>query len=89
MWLSDGGCEMVLRLSLEKHKKELRGQIALTERQMKIIEHIRRNGGITTGESAKMFDITRQAALKELSRLVELEVIKPEGRGRGAYYAIA
>ena len=80
--------EAVLRLSLEKHKKEVRGQIALTERQMKIIEHIQRNGRITTGESVKMFNITRQAALKELSRLVELKVIKPEGRGRGAYYAI-
>lgn len=81
--------EAVLRLSLEKHKKELRGQIALTERQMKIIEHIQRNGRITTGESAKMFNISRQAALNELSMLVELEVIKPEGKGRGAYYAIA
>jgi Fic family protein len=80
--------EAVLRLSLEKHKKETRGQIALTERQMKIVEHIQRNGRITTGESAKMFDITRQAALKELSRLALLEVIKPEGKGRGAYYVI-
>ena len=80
--------EAVLRLSLEKHKKEVRGQIALTERQMKIIEHIQRNGRITTGETAKMFNITRQAALKELSRLVELKVVRPEGRGRGAYYAI-
>ena len=81
--------EAVLRLSLEKHKKELKGQIALTERQMKIIEHIQRNERITTGDVAKMFDITRQAALKEISKLVELEVIKLEGRGRGAYYAIA
>ncbi|MHC1600313.1 MAG: Fic family protein [Candidatus Methanospirareceae archaeon] len=80
--------EAVLRLSLEKHKKELKGQISLTERQMKIIEHIQRNEQITTGEVAKMFYITRQAALKEISKLVELNVIKLEGRGRGAYYAI-
>ena len=81
---SGGGRKVALRLSLEKHKKEPRGQIALTERQMKIIEHIQRNGQITTGESAKMFNISRQVALKELSRLVELEAIKPEGSGRGA-----
>ncbi len=86
---SGGGREAVLRLSLEKHKKEKRGQIAPTKRQMKIIEHIQRNEQITTGESAKMFTISRQAALKKLSRLVELEVIKPEGSGRGVYYAIA
>ena len=68
---------------------ELRGQISLTEIRMKIIEHIQRNGQITTGESAKMFNISRQAALKELSMLALLELIKPEGKGRGAYYAIA
>ena len=80
--------EKVLQLSLEKRKKEEKGQIALTERQMKIIEHLQRNGRITTGDMAKMFGVTRQAALKELSKLVELEVIKLEGKGRGAHYVL-
>jgi len=80
--------EKVLKLSLEKRKKEEKGQIALTERQMKIIEHLQRNGRITTGDMAKMFGVTRQAALKELSKLVEMEVIKPEGKGRGAHYVL-
>jgi len=68
---------------------ELSGQIALIEIRMKIIDYIQRNGQITTGESVKMFNISRHAALKELSRLALLEVVKPEGRERGAYYAIA
>ena len=80
--------ERVLQLSLEKRKKEEKGQIALTERQMKIIEHLQRNGRITTGDMAKMFGVTRQAALKELSKLVEMEVIKLEGKGRGAHYVL-
>ncbi len=80
--------ERVLKLSLEKRKKEEKGQIALTERQMKIIEHLQRNGRITTGDMAKMFGVTRQAALKELSKLVEMEVIKLEGKGRGAHYVL-
>ncbi|MCZ7395877.1 MAG: Fic family protein [Candidatus Methanoperedens sp.] len=78
--------EKVLRLSLEKHKKESRGQVALTERQMKIIEILQKNGKITAGDVAKMFKITRQASLKELTKLVKLEVIKLEGKGRGANY---
>ena len=41
------------------------------------------NGRITTGDMAKMFGVTRRAALKQLSKLVELEVIKLEGKGRG------
>lgn len=80
--------EKVLRLSIEKHKKESKGQIALTERQMKIIENIQKNGKITAGEAAKMFKISRQAALKELSKLVKLEIIRLEGKGRGANYVI-
>ena len=46
------------------------------------------NGRITTGDMAKMFGVTRQVALKELSKLVELEVIKLEGKGRGAHYIL-
>nr|QNO47486.1 hypothetical protein MJFALNKJ_00019 [Methanosarcinales archaeon ANME-2c ERB4] len=44
MWLGGGGREVAPRLSLEKHKKEQRSQIAIKKRQMKIIEHIQRNG---------------------------------------------
>ena len=80
--------EKVLKLSLERQMKEEKGQIALTERQMKIIEYLQRNGRITTGDLAKMFNVTRQAALKELSKLVEMEVIKLEGKGRGAHYVL-
>ncbi len=80
--------EKVLRLSLEKHKKESRDQVALTERQMKIIEILQKNGKITAGDVAKMFKITRQASLKELTKLVKLEVIKLEGKGRGANYVL-
>ncbi len=80
--------EKVLQLSLEKHKKSARGQVALTERQMKIIEILQKNGKITAGDAAKVFKITRQAALKELNKFVKLDVIKLEGKGRGANYVL-
>lgn len=80
--------EKVLQLSLEKHKKDVKGQIQLTERQMKIIEYIQKNGQITTGNVADMFEITRQAALKEISKLADSEIIKLKGKGRGAHYVI-
>ena len=80
--------EKVLRLSIERKKKEKMGQIALTERQMKILEYIQRNGEITTGDIAKMFKITRQGALKEITKLVDLEIVKLIGKGRGAHYII-
>jgi Fic family protein len=81
--------EKVLQLSLGRYKKYAKGQIGLTDRQMKIVEYIQKNGRITSGDAAKMFKITRQASLKELSKLVKLEVIKLVGKGRGAYYEFA
>ncbi len=78
----------VLQLSLEKQKKDAKGQIQLTERQMKIIEYIHMNGQITAGNVAEMFKITRQAALKEINKLVGYGIIKLEGKGRGAHYII-
>lgn len=80
--------EKVLQLSLEKHKTDVKGQIQLTERQIKIIGHIQMNGQITAGNVAEMFKITRQAALKEINKLVKSGIIKLEGKGRGAHYVI-
>ncbi len=50
--------------------------------------NLQKNGKITAGDVAKMYKITRQAALKELNKLVNLEVIRLQGRGRGAFYVI-
>jgi Fic family protein len=80
--------ERVLRLSRDEHLKGLEGQIALTDRQMRIIDHLHRNGSITTGECAKMFRISRQAALKELGKLVEHNLIVLEGKGRASRYVL-
>ena len=78
----------ILRLSSAKLKRGAKGQIALTNRQIKIIEYIQKTGRITAGDTAKMFNITRQAALKELSKLVEKEIIELKGKGRGAHYIL-
>jgi predicted HTH transcriptional regulator len=62
------------------------GRIALTERQMKIIAALNNKQKITIGEIAKLFNFTRLAALKEVAKLVTLNVIALVGKGRGAYY---
>ncbi len=78
----------VLQLSLEKHKKEAKGQVALTEKQMKIIEHIISNERITSSEIQKMFKISRQAAHKEILKLIELNLIEQKGTGKAVYYVL-
>jgi len=78
--------EKVIRLSSERLRRTKKGQIALTERQMKIVEFINRQGKITNKDIRDMFKISAQAAHKEVTKLVKLEVINPSGKGRSLSY---
>lgn len=80
--------ERVIRLSSERLKKTKQGQIALTERQMQIVEHINLNGKITNREVRKMFKLSDEGALKEIKKLLKLGVIKSRGKGRALHYVL-
>ena len=80
--------ERIIRLSSERLRKTKRGQIALTERQMRIVEKVNQNEKITVGDVSKQFKITRQAALREMKKLVNLKVVGLKGKGRGAHYIL-
>ncbi len=70
-----------------KYLKE-RGQVALTERQMIIVEHILQNDRVTATDISKIIGVSRQAALKEMNKLVDLGVIELKGKKKGAYYKL-
>ncbi len=55
--------ERVVRLSSERARIKKKGQIALTERQMRIVEYINKNSQINTNDMTLLFKISRQAAL--------------------------
>ncbi|OIN96181.1 hypothetical protein AUJ66_07025 [Candidatus Desantisbacteria bacterium CG1_02_38_46] len=80
--------ERVIKLSSERLRKSKRGQIALTERQIRIVEFINQNGKITNRDVREMFKLSDEGALKEIKKLVKLEVIKSEGKGRSLYYIL-
>jgi len=80
--------ERVIRLSSERLRKTKKGQIALTERQMRIVEMLVQNGKVSIGYVRDQFGVTRQMALKEMNKLTKLGVIKLKGKGRGAYYVL-
>lgn len=80
--------ERVIRLSSERLRKTRRGQTALTERQMRIVEFININGKVTNKDIRNMFEISSQSAHKEILKLVKLGVVKSEGKGRGTYYKL-
>jgi Fic family protein len=78
--------ERVARLSSERAQRKNKGQLALTERQMRIVEHINNIGMVTINDVVGMFKISRQAALKEIGKMIELEIITREGIARASVY---
>jgi Fic family protein len=81
--------ERVLLLSSDEHRKVARGQVALSERQMKIIEFIHTHGSVKSGDLMRLYGISRQAAGKELAQMVEQNLIRTEGKGRATRYVMA
>lgn len=63
-------------------------QVELSEKQVKILQAIKEKSKITNKELRAMFKVSRQAALKEISKLVDGGIVKLVGRGRGAFYAV-
>lgn len=80
--------ERIVRLSSKRLRKAKGRQIALTERQMKIIEFINQNGKISNRDVREMFELSDEGALKEIKKLINLEIIKSEGKGRALHYIL-
>ncbi len=80
--------ERIIRLSSKRLRKAKGRQIALTERQMRIIEFINQNGKITNRDVREMFKLSDEGALKEIKKLINLEIIKSEGKGRALHYTL-
>jgi Fic family protein len=80
--------ERIVRLSSKRLRKAKGKQIALTERQMKIIEFINQNGKVSNRDVREMFKLSDEGALKEIKKLINLDIIKSEGKGRALHYII-
>jgi Fic family protein len=66
-----------------------KAQLELTPRQIKILENVRAKGKISNQDLRSMFNVSRQAVLKEVSKLVDAKIISILGKGRGAYYVLS
>lgn len=80
--------DKVIGLSKDIKFLKERGQIALTERQMKIVEEVINKGKITNREMRQMFEISDEAVRKEITKLTRLDVLKSKGKGRSVYYIL-
>ena len=64
-------------------------RIELTQKQIKILEQIKEKGKVTNKNLRDIFGITRQAILKEITKLIDAKLIELVGKGRNAYYKIS
>jgi predicted HTH transcriptional regulator len=55
---------------------------------MRIIEFINQNGKVSNRDVREMFKLSDEGALKEIKKLINLDIIKSEGKGRALHYII-
>ncbi len=80
--------DRVIGISKDVKALSQKGQIQLSERQMRIVERMVESGAITNRKVQEMFGISNRAALDELERLMELDVVERIGKGRAVEYVL-
>jgi len=80
--------QKVKKLSVDtKLKKRIGKQVALSERQIKLIEYLEENGVITTVEARKILPmVSDDTILRDLRDLIEKGIVKKEGSTKKARY---
>lgn len=82
--------EKVRKISIDtKLKGRIGEQVALTSRQMKLIEHLSEIGSVVTQDLRSIFPmISDDTILRDLSYLLEKGIIKKEGKTKASRYII-
>jgi Fic family protein len=79
----------VIGLSKDIKILKQKGQIGLTERQMRIVERIISKGSITNREARELLGLSDEGVRKEIAKLIELGVLAKEGEGRATHYVLS
>jgi Fic family protein len=80
--------ERVRQLSVDsKLKKRIGKQVALSERQMKLVEYLEENREMTTPEAREILSmVSDDTILRDLKDLVKKGIVKKEGKTKAARY---
>ena len=60
----------------------------LNDRQVEAVLYVGEHGRMTNREYQNLNGVSRETAKRDLRELVEKELLKPVGRGRGLYYVL-
>ena len=73
----------------DKFTEEYLRKLTLNERQIKAVMYVKKTGRITNKEYQKIANTTKKTASRDLSNLVEKEILKQVGiTGKGTFYTL-
>lgn len=72
----------------DRYTEEQLIRLGLNERQMRAVLFVKTNGRITNKHYQANFDVIDRTALRDLTELVNLGLLKKVGEKRGVYYAL-
>lgn len=78
----------ILELSTDARKIRERGQVALNEKQMRIVEFLHKCGKVTNQDLQKLFSVSDKTSGGYLADLVKIKVLSRKGKGRSVYYVL-
>lgn len=82
--------EKVLKLSRDAKLKKTIGQIALNERQEKIVEYLQDYGKFANVDFEELFpEISEDTVLRDLNVLIDKGLVKKEGKTKAARYILS
>lgn len=79
---------VAITLYKNKTNPEFLATLPLNERQLKALEYLKKEPFITNGIYRDLYDITERTALRDLTELVRLQILKKEGVGKGTKYVL-
>lgn len=75
---------------LVRERRMVEGRIFdVSDRQLKVMKMVRKNGEITTGDYMKRFRVREKTALREINELIKKGFLKRIGRGRAIHYVLS
>lgn len=82
--------EKVKKLSVDQHlRKRMGKQVALSERELKLVEYLQENQQLTMIEAKKVIpEYSEDTILRDLRDLMKKGIVKKRGKTKGAVYAI-
>jgi predicted HTH transcriptional regulator len=82
------GGEFTVALWRDWLTEEVLAELDLNNRQMQAVEHVKSHERITNAEYQRVTGAPQRTATRDLNELVQKNVLKLEGKGRGAQYRL-